>query len=187
MTMTLVSALSARLLQAAAFPDTIIARTIPERGVLEWTSGVLQIIVLILGVGVLVATILLIMSMRTGVRQVTETVDRLSTETKPLLANATAIVGDAREVVAMLRTDVERIRGAAAALSEQLLDAADTTARRVDDVNAVLDVLQDELEDTALSAVSAIRGVRVGASDLTAGMRRPTPRRTPASVDDDDT
>ena len=60
MNMTFVSALSARLLQAAAFPDTIIARTIPERGMLEWTSGVLQIVVLILGIGVLIATILLI-------------------------------------------------------------------------------------------------------------------------------
>lgn len=184
--MSIVTALSARLLQAAAFPDTIIARTIPERGMLEWTSGVLQIVVLILGIGVLIATILLIFSMRAGVQKFNQTVDRLSTETKPLMANATAIVGDAREVVAMLRTDIERVTEAAEALSEQLLDAADTTARRVDNVNAVLDVLQHELEDTALSAVSAIRGVRVGAGALTAGMAHPRPRRTPVPVNADD-
>ena len=175
-----------RLLQAAAFPDTIIARTIPERGMLEWTSGVLQIVVLILGIGVLIATILLILSMRAGVQKFNQTVDRLSTETKPLLANATAIVGDAREVVAMLRTDIERVTEAAEALSEQLLGAADATVRRVDNVNAVLDVLQDELEDTALSAVSAIRGVRVGAGALTAGMTHPRPRRTPVPVNAND-
>ena len=186
MTMTIVSALPARLLQAAAFPDTIIARTLPERGMLEWTSGVLQIVVLILGIGVLIATILLILSLRAGVRRFNETVDRLATETTPLLANATAIVGDAREVVSMLRTDVERVTDAAEALSEQLLDAADRTARRVDDVNAVLDVLQDELEDTALSAVSAIRGVRVGASELRGGLSHPRPRRAPVPVDVDE-
>lgn len=186
MTMTFVSALSARLLQAAAFPDTIIARTIPERGVLEWTSGVLQIVVLVLGIGVLIATILLILSMRAGVRKFNETVDRLTAETKPLLANATAIVGDAREVVAMLRTDAERVTDAAEALSMQLLGAAETTARRIDDVNAVLDVLQDELEDTALAAVSAVRGVRAGAGELAAGLSQRRPRRTPAPVDADD-
>ena len=184
--MTIVGALSAWLLQAATFPDTIIARTIPERGMLEWTSGVLQLVVLLLGIAVLIATVLLILSVRAGVRKFNETVDRLSTETKPLLASATAIAGDAREVVAMLRTDVVRVTDAAEALSEQLLAAADRTARRVDDVNAVLDVLQDELEDTALSAVSAIRGVRVGASELTAGLRHPRPRRAPIPVDVDD-
>jgi len=186
--MTFVSALSARLLQAATFPDTIIARTIPERGMLEWTSGVLQVVVLLLGIGVLIATILLILSMRAGVRKFNETVDKLTTDAKPLLANATAIVGDTREVVAMLRTDVERVTYAAETLSERLLDAAETTARRVDDVNAVLDVLQDELEDSALSAVSAIRGIRVGAGELTTGLSHPRPRRTPVAVDaaDDD-
>jgi hypothetical protein len=184
--MPFVSALSARLLQAAVFPDTIIARTIPERGMLEWTSGVLQIVVLVLGIGVLIATILLLLSIRTGVHKFNATVDRLNTETKPLLDNATAIVGDAREVVAMVRTDVERLTDAASALSERILDAADITARRVDDVNAVLDVLQDELEDSAISAVSAIRGVRVGAGELTGGLRRAQPRRSPVPVDADD-
>jgi len=184
--MTFVSALSARLLQAATYPDTIIARTIPDRGMLEWTSGVLQIIVLILGVGVLIATILLILSMRAGLQKFNETVDKLTTDAKPLLANATAIVGDAREVVAMLRTDAERVTDAAEALSTQLLGAAETTARRIDDVNAVLDVLQDELEDTALAAVSAVRGVRAGAGELAAGLSQRRPRRTPAPVDADD-
>jgi len=184
--MTFVSALSARLLQAATYPDTIIARTIPERGMLDWTSGVLQLVVLILGVVVLLATIVLILSIRAGVRKFNDTVDKLTSDAKPLLANATAIVGDAREVVAMIRTDVERVTHAAEALSEQLLDAAETTARRVDDVNAVLDVLQDELEDTALSAVSAMRGVRVGAGTLVTGLSQPRRRRTSVPVDADD-
>ena len=184
--MIFASALPARLLQAAVFPDTIITRTIAERGLLEWTSGVLQIVVLILGIGVLIATTLLILSVRAGLRKFNETIDRLATETTPLMANATAIVGDARGIVSMLRSDVERVNDAAEALSEQLLDAADRTAQRVDDVNAVLDVLQDELEDTALAAVSAIRGVRVGAGKMTAGLSRPRSRRTPIPVDADD-
>ena len=176
---------SARLLQAVTLPDTIIARTIPDRGLLEWTSGVLQIVVLVLGVGVLIAAILLLLSMRTGVRKLQETVDGLANDTKPLLASAAAIVGDARAVVTIVRSDVERVSDAAHALGEQLRDAADTTMRRVDDVNAVLDVLQDELEDTALTAVSAIRGVRAGAVELTTGRRRSRSRRPPTAVDDD--
>ena len=114
---------------------------------LEWTSGVLQITVLILGIGALIATILLILLLRAGARRFNETVDRLATETKPLLANATAVVGDGRGVVATLRTDVVRVTDAAETLSEQLLAVA---------------------------------------SELTAGLRHPRPRRAPVPVDVDD-
>ena len=37
------------LLQALARQDTIIARTIPERSLLDWTNGILQFVVLIAG------------------------------------------------------------------------------------------------------------------------------------------
>jgi hypothetical protein len=181
------STFSAGLLNAAAvLPDTIVARMLPERGVLEWTSGILQIVVLLLGVGVLVALTLLILSMRSGVRALNATVDRIAADTKPLLNNAAAIVGDAREVVAMIRTDVERASEAADAIGEQLLHAADVTAQRVDDVNAVLDVLQHELEHTAVSAVAALRGVRAGASALSSTRRRPRAPQPSDPLDADD-
>jgi hypothetical protein len=178
--------LSVYLLQAATFPDTIVTRTLPVRGVLEWTSGVLQILVLVLGIGVLIATIFLILSMRAGLKKVEATVDRLVQESGPLLASATGIVTDAREVVAMVRTDVEHVADAAGSLGAQLLHAADVTARRVDDVNAVLDVLQSELEDTALSAAATIRGVRAGAGELSNGLRHPRAHRPVDLMDDDD-
>ncbi|MBL0172328.1 MAG: hypothetical protein IPP90_16710 [Gemmatimonadaceae bacterium] len=109
----------------------------------------------------------LLITVRRGVNQVNGILTDFATETRPLIVAATAVVTDAREVVAMLRTDAERITDAASEISERLLDAADTTAQRVDDVNAVLDVLQGELEDTALATVAAVRGVRVGARALT--------------------
>lgn len=177
---------SVHLLQAATFPDTIITRTVAVRGVFEWTSGVLQIVVLVLGIGVLIATIFLILSMRASLKTVEATVDRLVKESAPLLANATGIVTDAREVVAIVRTDVERVTDAVGALSAQLLHAAEVTTRRVDDVNAVLDVLQSELEDTALSAAATMRGVRVGADELSNGLRHPRTQRPVDLMDDDD-
>lgn len=183
------STFSASLLNAAAvLPDTIIARMLPERGVLEWASGILQIVVLLLGVVVLVALTLLLLSMRTGVRALHATVDRITADTKPLLDNAAAIVGDAREAVAIIRTDVERASEAAHAIGEQVLHATDVMAQRVDDVKAVLDVLQQELEDTAVSAVAAIRGVRAGAGALSSRRRRArsTSPSDPLDADDED-
>ncbi|MCA0376109.1 MAG: hypothetical protein LCH84_10630 [Gemmatimonadetes bacterium] len=169
------------LLQVAARADTIVALTIPDRGILEWTSGILQILVLLLAVAALVALIMLLQAMRLGIQRIDAGMARLADQTRPMLANANAMVGDARAMVAAVREDVTRVTDAAGVIGEELRHAAQTTARRVDDVNAVLDVLQGELEETALGAAAAIRGVRVGARAL-AGVfprrrRRPKRRR----------
>jgi hypothetical protein len=164
--MAISHALTVGLLQATTLPDTLVARMLPHRDLFDWTSGILQLIVLVLGIGMLIALILLLLSIRVAVTKAHEAIERLSAETKPLIKRATEIADDAREVVAMVRTDAERVTDAATAVTEQLLAAADITAQRVNEVNAVIDVLQAELEQTAIETVSAIRGVRVGTRAL---------------------
>ncbi len=158
------------LINAAVTADTVVTRVIAVRGVLDWTSMILQLIVLLLGVAMLVTLVMLLITVRDGVARLNVIITQFASDTRPLIGKATEVVTDAREVVAMLRTDVERVTEAAEAISDQLLDAADTTARRVDEVNAVLDVLQGELEGTAIAAAAAMRGLRVGTKTL--GRRR---------------
>lgn len=161
------------LLQAVTRPDTIIARTIPERGLLDWTNGILQFIVLVAGIVMLAALAWLLVTVRRSVLEMNSLLKQLAAETRPLIASATAVATDARAVVSTVRSNVERVTSAASAVSEQLLHAAETTADRVDEVNAVLDVLQEELEDTAIATVAAVRGVRIGARALTTRRRPP--------------
>ena len=183
--MTFAFTLVAGLIQASVLPDTIVARTVPVRGIFEYSSGILQILVLLLGIGVLIALVLLLLTVKKGIEKLNETVDKLSSEVRPLVKNANEVVGDARKLVARVRGDVERVSDAASVVSDQLLYAAEVTADRVDDVNAVLDVLQAELEDMAISTVSTVRGVSVGAKLLGAafGSRRKRGPRRSASLD----
>ena len=175
------------LLQVSGLPDTIVTRTIPDRGVLEWTSGLLQILVLLLAVGALISLILLLRAVRDGVLKLNGTLDRLAADTRPMLADASAIVRDARDTVATVKRDVAVVTDAAAAVGDTILDAAAVTARRVDEVNAVLDVVQDELEETAITAIAAVRGVRLGAHELAARLPgRARKRRRPPTTDRDD-
>jgi len=176
------------LLQSVTLPDTIIARTIPDRGVLEWTGGVLEILVLLLAVGALASLILLLAAMRDGVRKLNATLDRLTTDTRPMLSSARAMVEDAREMVATVKRDVGSVSGAAAAMGETIHEAVDVTAQRIDEVNAVLDVVQDELEDAAITAITAVRGVRLGARELLSHLprrRRKKRRRSEERARDD--
>lgn len=188
--MAIVPPLMLALLQATTRADTIVAYTIPDRGVLEWTAGFLQIVVLLLAVAALVTFILLIQTVRAGIEAVNKATARVADEARPMLSNANAMVRDAREMVALVRDDVTRVTDAAGLIGDELLHAAQTTARRVDDVNAVLDVLQTELEDTALGAAAAIRGVRVGARALAGAFprrrRRQKRRRDPRTDADQD-
>jgi hypothetical protein len=175
------------LQQVSSFPDTIIARTIPDRGVLEWTNGILEMLVLLLAAGALAALIVLLLAVRDAVRKAHTTLDTLTKDTQPLLANANAIVRDARDMVATVKRDVTVVSDAAAAMGDTLLDAAEITAQRVDDVNAVLDVIQDELEETAITAVSAIRGARLGTQAMFSHLpRRKMKRRRPDASESSD-
>jgi hypothetical protein len=170
--MVIASMLSLHLLQAVARADTVITRVIPVRGVLDWTSMVLQLVVLLLGVATLVTLVMLLLAVRQGIARVNGIMAQFAADTKPLISKATDVADDARHVVAMLRADVERVSDAANAIGDHLLDAADATVRRVDEVNAVLDVLQGELEATAISAAAAVRGVRAGTQALSGRARR---------------
>lgn len=183
--MSFASTLVVGLIQASVLPDTIVARTLPVRGVFEYSAGILQILVLLLGVGVLVTLVMLLLTLKRGIEKLNDTVDKLSGDVRPMIKNANEVIGDARKVVARVRDDVERVSDAATAVSDQLLYAAEVTADRVDDVNAVLDVLQAELEDMAISTVSTVRGVSVGAKLLGAafGGRKKRGKRRMTSLE----
>jgi hypothetical protein len=165
--------ISVWLVQAALLQDTIVAKTMPaERSLFDYTSGTLQIIVLLLAVVVLAAMAFMLVALKRGLESLKTTVEKLYADVRPLMAQASEVAVDAREVVAMLRTDVERVTNAAGALSNQMLDVAAATERRMDDVNAVLDVVQGELEETVLSTTAALRGMRLGGRAIAGMMGR---------------
>ncbi|MGV3708740.1 MAG: hypothetical protein ACO1Q7_07860 [Gemmatimonas sp.] len=158
------------LLQASTLPDTIV--TIPARSWMDYTSGTLQLIVLVLSVLVLGATAYVMLTLRKAIESTKTIVEKFSADTKPIIKQATEVAADAREVVAMLRTDVERVTSAAGIISDQVLNLADAVEERVDNLSAVIDVVQEELEETALSATATLRGARLGGRALAGGLSR---------------
>jgi hypothetical protein len=189
--MSLALALPVGLLQAAAVQDTlVVARMLPQRDAFEWTTGILQIIALLLGVGMLTVMTVLLLSLRRAVVRLQVAITEITAMTRPLIARATVIASDASEVVAMVRTDVERLNTTAGVISAQVLHVVETTATRVGEVNAVLDVLQAELERGAIGTMSALHGVRVGAQALGEGLAHPRrdadAARADLGEDDDD-
>ncbi len=168
------------LLQASVIRDTIVTLTMPaQRTAFDYASGTLQILVLVVGLVALAAMALLALTLRKAVVSLQGTVDRLSADAKPLISQATRVTEEARDVMKRVRGEVDHIADATASVSARLHDLSDAAEARIDEVNALLDVLQDEVQDTALSAAAAVRGARVGAVALGAALGLRTRRLKP--------
>lgn len=168
--MTLAPMISSWLLQAGTLPDTIV--TMPVRSWYDYTNGVLQLLMLILAVVVLAALVAVLLKVNKAIDSAKGMVEKLHDDVRPILAQASQISGDAREVVAMLKTDADRVTHAVGKVSERLLDVATAMENRIDEVSAVIDVVQDELEETALTATAAMRGARLGGRALAGGLSK---------------
>jgi len=175
---------------AATARDTIVALTMPaERSAFDLASGTLQIIVLLAGLVALIAMAVTALALKRVIEKLQETVDRLAADAKPLLHQATRTTEETRDLVKRVRTEAERLAEATGAVSETLLDVSEAAGERLDQVNALLDVLQEEVQETALSAAAAVRGVRVGAVALGAaltGVKAVRRRGAPDAPDEDE-
>jgi hypothetical protein len=93
-------------------------------------------------------------------------------------------LSDVRGLLDTIRTEAEAITGTSRALRERIVAAADAAGERLSDLGAVLDVMQEEVEDTALDVAATVRNVRRGLSVWRLGRRalqrvRGRKRRTP--------
>jgi methyl-accepting chemotaxis protein len=155
----------------ASARDTIVALTMPaERTAFDVASGTLELVVLLVGAVALVAVAVTALALKRVLEQLQHTVDRLAADAKPLLHQAARTAEEARDLVKRVRTEADRLAEATGAVSQRLVDIAEAAGDRLDQVNALLDVVQEEVQATALSAAAAVRGVRVGASSLGAAL-----------------
>jgi len=81
------------------------------------------------------------------------------------------VANDATRVVGSVRDEVEQIVATSRDLRTRVSGAAGALEERVRDLEAVLDVLQEEVEETALDVAAALRATRRGAS-LLRGLKR---------------
>jgi len=159
-----------------AAPSTLAALqgSVPDlaaggRDVLAQAADVAVILLALAGVVLLVALFLL-------ARQATRAIDEiragLGTHLGPVAERARAISADVEYVTHAVRGDLERVSGAVESLTARLHEASDHLEERVEDFNALLEVVQAEAEDAFLDAASTARGVRAGARALARPRRR---------------
>ena len=93
----------------------------------------------------------------------------------PVSDRAKIISDNVEFITQALRTDVERLNSSVRALSDRLNQASEHMEERIEDFNALMEVVQGEAEDIFLDTASTVRGVRAGARQIT------TPRKAAAA------
>lgn len=91
----------------------------------------------------------------------------LDEKSGPVLEHARGIAANVEFISATVRTDVEHLNASVKALSERLTQASDHMEARIEEFNALLEVVQGEAEGIFIDAASTARGIRAGAKQLT--------------------
>ena len=152
------------LLQAArALPDTIYTKQIvAEPGlwdkIISVASGVMTITVIILTVALVPAA----WNFRKSYKKVSDMLDKIYGDINPLMRHASAIADNVDYISTSIRVDVQQVSQTVAAVNQRLQQAAGAAEDRIKQLNALLDVVQEEAESAFVTTASTIRGVQTG-------------------------
>ncbi len=80
-------------------------------------------------------------------------------------------LGDVRQLVTTIRTEAEGLVGTSQDLRGRIVKAADAAEARLADLDALFEVVQEEVESTALDVAATLRTVRRGLSMVDWGRR----------------
>lgn len=99
----------------------------------------------------------------------------------PVSDRAKVISDNLEFITQALRTDVERLNSSVRALSDRLNQASEHMEERIEDFNALMEVVQGEAEDIFLDTASTVRGVRAGARQIASPRGAAAPTSTGAT------
>jgi len=120
-----------------------------------------------------IAMLVLLVQVRRVGRSLRDVVQGLEKKADPLMERGRVIAANVEYISAAVRTDVERLNASVKALSERLQQASDHMEARIDEFNALMEVVQSEAEDVFIDTASTVRGLRAGAHELTAPVPEP--------------
>jgi uncharacterized protein YoxC len=155
----------AELLQqvARALPDTIYTKqVVVEPGLWEKitsiASGVMTFTVIVLTVGLVPAA----WNFRKSYKKVSDMLDKIYGDVNPLMRHASAIADNVDYISTSIRVDVQQVSQTVAAVNQRLQEALESAEDRMKQLNALLDVVQEEAESAFVTTASTIRGVQTG-------------------------
>ncbi len=155
---------------ARALPDTFLVRQVAEpRGWFNTVTGVASGLVSVCILALSVALIPAAWNFRKSYAKINELLKRIDADIKPIVKHASTIADNVDYVTTSIRVDIQQVSATIATANERLNAALAAAEQRVQDLNALLRVVQEEVEDTFVGTASTVRGVRAGVASFRDG------------------
>lgn len=122
----------------------------------------LWIIVAVCLLVAMVYTVVLLRSTRRTGRRIMASTEGLQEQLQPVLRHAERASEEVQFIVSGLRTDASELGRTLRRASQSTARMIDLAEERVAEVSALLEVVQEEAEETFFSTASLLRGLRVG-------------------------
>jgi len=186
------------LLQVAlAANDTIYTKQVAaEPGwfekVTSLASAIMTITIIVLSAALIPAA----WNFRKSYKKVSDMLDKIYGDINPLMRHASSIADNVDYVSTAIRVDIQQVSQTVAAVNQRLQQAASAAETRINQLNALIEVVQEEAESAFVSTASTIRGVKTGINqafdeedwtdgdydeDRTDSWEKPRPRVRPRS------
>lgn len=128
----------------------------------EAVSAISLAVIAIFAVAAALAFMLLVRDLRRSVPDLRRIIDQLSQDGRPILSSLRALIDDAGKAVSVVRSEIDGVANTSKGLRKRVERAAESVEDRLQDLDALLDVVQEEVEDVALDIAAAMRTTRRG-------------------------
>ena len=156
-----------RLFSVSVFPlQQAVASTAPSS--LQVAAEVSTVVIAVISVMLLVVILLFVVQLKKLLRS-------LQQHVQPVTDRARVAAENAEYITALVRQDVQKVRASVSGLSDRLGEASERMEERVEEFNALMDVVQGEAEAVLLDTAAIVRGVRAGARTVGGSMAKAAP------------
>lgn len=150
-------------LQAAA-RDTVVSVAARDSLAVIQVGALVVIALGILGLfGIMLRVTLELRDLEAGLRRL---IQRSEERLDPVIERARSVAENVDYVSHAVRTDVEGLAESVERIRQRLDDASGRVEERVEEFNALMQVVQAEAEEIFLDTASTVRGVRAGSREL---------------------
>ena len=147
-----------RLLSISLLPlQEAVASTAPN--ILQVAAEISTLVIAVISVTLLVVILLFLLQLK-------RLLGSLQQHVGPVTDRARVAAENVEYVTALVRQDVQKVRASVSGLSDRLGAASVRMEERVEEFNALMDVVQDEAESVLLDTAALVRGVRAGAKSV---------------------
>ncbi len=139
-----------------------------------WVGPTVAISLVIIALSFIVAGVFFAMTARAVARAArtgADAAERLEAKTGKMLESVTAVAEDGREISAAVRSEAQSLMKTSRRLRKRVKRGATRVEQRLEELDALYEVLYEEVEDTALGVAATLRTAR-----RTKGMLSPLSR-----------